>query len=94
MTDQFYVDEDVNVPDVREDVAKVILAGGRVRVEDIKMTENYARITGKIAYQILYETENEIQKVSALQGKLSFEEMVYMEDEPVGNYMSDHLPQS
>lgn len=84
VTDQFYVDEDVNVPDVREDVAKVILAGGRVRVEDIKMTENYARITGKITYQILYETENEIQKVSALQGKLSFEEMVYMEDEPVG----------
>lgn len=28
VTDQFYVDEDVNVPDVREDVAKVILAGG------------------------------------------------------------------
>lgn len=52
VTDQFYVDEDVNVPDVREDVAKVILAGGRVRVEDIKMTENYARITGKITYQI------------------------------------------
>lgn len=84
VTDQFYVDEDVNVPDVREDVAKVILSTGRVRVEDIKMTENYARITGKIQYQILYETENEIQKISALQGKIVFEEMVYMEDEPVG----------
>lgn len=84
VTDQFYVDEDVNVPDVREDVSKVILSAGRVRVEDIKMTENYARITGKIQYQILYETENEIQKASAIQGKISFEEMVYMEEEPVG----------
>lgn len=84
VTDQFYVDEDVNVPDVREDVAKVILSTGRVRVEDMKMTENYVRVTGKIQYQILYETENEIRKISALQGKIAFEEMIYMEDEPVG----------
>lgn len=84
MADQFYVDDDVNVPDVKSDVARVILSEGHMKVEDIKMVENYARVAGKIGYQILYVTEAGEQKLSSLQGKLPFEEMVYVEEEPKG----------
>ena len=52
--DQFYVDDDVNVPDAKSDVARVILSEGKVKVEDVRMAENYARVTGKLLYQILY----------------------------------------
>lgn len=84
MMDQFYVDNDINVPDAKSDVARIILGEARVRVEDIKIVENYARVAGKISYQILYVAELEEQKLSAIQGKLPFEEMVYLEEAPVG----------
>lgn len=82
--DQFYVDDDINVPDAKSDVARVILSEGKVKVEDIRLTENYARVTGKILYQILYATDEADQKLASLQGNIPFEEMVYMEEEPRG----------
>lgn len=82
VNDQFYVDDDVNVPDAKSDVGRVVLSEGSVKVEDIRLTEHYIRVTGKISYQILYSVENEGQRMSSLQGKLPFEEMVYMEEEP------------
>lgn len=84
MADQFYVDDDINVPDVKNDVSRIILSEGHIKIEEIKMVENYARVTGKISYQILYVTEDDEQRLSSLQGKLPFEEMVYVEEEPKG----------
>lgn len=82
--DQFYVDDDVNVPDAKSDVARVILSEGKVKVEDVRMAENYARVTGKLLYQILYVADEAEPRLSSLQGKIPFEEMVYMEEEPKG----------
>ncbi len=82
--DQFYVDDDVNVPDAKSDVSRIILSNGYVRIEDIKMVESYARVIGKVGYQILYAADGEEQRLSSVQGKLPFEEMVYMEEEPEG----------
>lgn len=82
--DQFHVDGDVNVPDAKSDMARIVLSVGTVKIEDIKMVENYARVVGKVLYQILYAADLAEQKLSSLQGKLPFEEMVYVEDEPAG----------
>lgn len=82
--DQFLVDDDVNVPDAKSDVARIILSEGKVRIEDIRLVENYARVIGKIFYQILYATDEVEPKLSALYGQMPFEEMVYLEEEPKG----------
>ena len=44
--DQFYIDDDYNVPDVKNDVKKVILGEGTITVEDMKVVENYIRVAG------------------------------------------------
>ena len=36
ITDRFYVDDDMNVPDTKKDVKKVILSEGILSVEEIK----------------------------------------------------------
>lgn len=77
--DQFYLDEDYNVPEAKEDVQRVIQGNAEVRTEDIRPVENYVRITGKIYFQILYVTASADPKPSVLEGKLPFEEMVYAE---------------
>lgn len=85
MTDQFHVDGDVNVPDAKNDVGKVVYSQGRLKIDDIKTVENYVRVSGRVLYQILYVTDDGGQRMSSLQGKLPFEEMVYAEEEPKGS---------
>lgn len=77
--DQFYLDEDYNVPDAKEDVQRIVMGSSRVKAEEIRLVENYVRVTGKVYFQILYVTAGGDPKPAVLEGKIPFEEMVYTE---------------
>ena len=49
--DQFYLDEDYNVPEAKDDVQRIIQGTGEVRTEDIRPVENYVRVTGKYIFR-------------------------------------------
>ena len=53
-TDQFYVDEDYNVPDTKADIREIIEGDAVMEEIDLKLVENYIRITGRLAFQVLY----------------------------------------
>ena len=82
--DQFYIDDDYNVPDVKNDVKKVILGEGTITVEDMKVVENYIRVAGKLKFKGLYVTEEGGVRLSCLEGMTHFEGKIYIESEPVG----------
>ena len=84
ITDQFYIDDDYNVPDAKKDVGNVIIGEGSLFVEDMKTVENYIRVSGRLSFKVLYVTEDEEMRLSALEGKIPFEEMVYMEEAQEG----------
>ena len=84
-TDQFYIDDDYNVPDAKHDVKNVILGEGSLLIEDMKVVENYIRVSGKLVFKVLYLAEGEEVRLSALEGRFPFEEMVYMEEGAEGN---------
>lgn len=84
MTDQFYVDGDVNVPDTKGDVSQIIYSKGQLKIEDMKVVDHYIRVSGKVQYQILYREDGNELHMSSMQGKLSFEEMVYADEDPEG----------
>ncbi len=79
--DQFYVDEDINVPDSKGDVSRIVEGEGKIRIDEIKHVENYLRVIGKLFYQILYVTEEGEPHLAAIEGKLPIEEMIYVEGE-------------
>ena len=81
ITDQFYLDDDYNVPDARSDVGKVILSEGKLKVEELKEVENYIRAAGTLAFRILYESDDIEQKLCVLEGRIPFEEMIYAEND-------------
>ena len=85
--DQFYVDEDYNVPDTKEDVKQIVQGKGNVKVEDLRLVENYLRVSGKLYFQILYVTDNAENAPAVLEGKIPFEEMVYIEGDDAGQYL-------
>lgn len=78
--DQFMMDEDYNVPDAKRDMKRVIAGEGTVRIEDVKLVENYIRVSGKLEFQVLYAGDGLEPMLCSLDGKLPFEEMVYAED--------------
>lgn len=80
VTDQFYVDEDINIPETKSDAVRIICGTGRVHVEEIRLADHYAKVSGKLFWQILYETQEEERSMASVVGKFPFEEMVYVEE--------------
>ena len=77
---QFLVDEDYNVPDSKPDIRRVILGEGILKIEEKKPMDNYLRLIGNVYFQILCETESMSATYTCLEGKLPFDEMVYIEE--------------
>lgn len=80
LVDQFMLDEDFNVPDSKDDVEKIIISEGGVRIDDVKPVENYLRVQGKVEFHVLYVGEGIEPTFSCMEGKIPFEEMVYVEE--------------
>ena len=77
--DQFYLDEDYNVPEQKEDIERIIQGNAELKPEDIRPVENYVKITGKVYFKVLYMTASGDPRPAVLEGKIPFEEMVYAE---------------
>lgn len=88
--DQFYLDEDYNVPDAKADVRRIVQGSAEVRTEDIRLVENYVRVSGKVFFQILYVTESGDPGPAVLEGKIPFEEMVYVENGEGENFFTEN----
>lgn len=80
LLDQFMMDEDFNVPDSKRDMQRIIASEGKVRIEEVKPVESYVRVKGKLDFQVLYVGDGLEPMVCCLEGKIPFEEMVYVED--------------
>lgn len=89
--DQFYLDEDYNVPDAKDDVQQIIRGTGTIKIEDIKLVENYIRISGKLYFQVLYLTSTGDPQPAVLEGKIPFEEMVYTDGGEMESYFIQNI---
>lgn len=86
VADQFYIDDDLNVPDAKDDIGRIVVGKGKLSVEELQKMENYVRLSGNLYYTILYVTESGDPHLSSLEGKLPFEEMIYVEDGEESQY--------
>lgn len=89
--DQFYLDEEINVPDSKADVRQIVQGHGTVKTEDIRFAENYLRVSGKLYYQIFYIIDQMDPVPGVLEGTLPFEEMVYIDGKENENYFVQNL---
>ena len=79
------------VPDTKEDVKQIVQGKGNVKVEDLRLVENYLRVSGKLYFQMLYVTDNAENAPAVLEGKIPFEEMVYIEGDDAGQYFIQNV---
>ena len=72
-------EEDVNIPDVKPDVNNIIYDKAIVQIEEVKPTEDHVLVRGRLLFSVLYQSGDESQKLVLLEGKIPFDEQLYME---------------
>lgn len=77
---QICIESDYNVPDHKADVLSLIHGISYIHVEEKKRIENHMCIRGRLEFQILYETDGSEKKFQMLEGKIPFEERIYIGD--------------
>ena len=76
---QVALEEDINIPDSKPDVTALIYEKGMIQIEEVKPTEDHVNIRGRLFFTVLYQTREEGQKLVCVEGKMPFEEQLYME---------------
>lgn len=78
-TTQVTLEEDINIPESKPDVAGLIYEKAVIQIEEVKPTEDHVNIRGRLLFSVLYQTREEGQKLVCVEGKIPFEEQLYME---------------
>ena len=76
---QITFDEDMNVPDVKPDMGRMIQKKGNIQIEDIQITEGKAYITGALQVFLLYVSDSEERNIESLMGNLPLGENLNLE---------------
>ena len=63
---QITFDEDLNVPDAKPDVGRMIQKKGEIQIEDLQISEGHAFISGALLVALLYVSDSEERKVQSL----------------------------
>ena len=77
---QVTLDDDYIVRDNKPDVLRVIYTHGNIRVEDVKVGNGNAWITGKLCFHVLYQSDDENHRLESITGEIPFQEKVIMDD--------------
>ncbi len=76
---QITLDDDCIVSDSKPDVVRIIHATGKIIIEETKVGNQTAWISGKMIFCVLYRSENEEQKMETLTGEIPFQEKLILE---------------
>lgn len=79
ITHQLQLSEDVNVPDAKADVIRILQSHGKIYIKGIQKMEQYLKVQGYLEYQILYATDDEEMRIGCMEGTIGLEEMIYVE---------------
>ena len=77
---QVTLDNDINVPDVKPDIKKIITEQGDIKIQDVKTSNGRVLLKGQLIYHILYIGMDGDSEVQSMNGQVEFEEYVNMND--------------
>ena len=77
---QITLDNDINVPDVKPDVKKIITKQGDIKIQDTKVNNGRVLLKGLLIYHILYMGADSQYEVQSMNGQIEFEEYINMND--------------
>ncbi|MGN0132142.1 MAG: SPOCS domain-containing protein [Lachnospiraceae bacterium] len=82
---QITVEDDVNIPDLRPDIDKVIFHSGVIKIEEAKAGNGQVTVRGSLAVNILYTSDEEEEPLGKVETSLPFEEQFHMDGVETGD---------
>lgn len=76
---QITLDDDVNVPDYRPDIVKVLREKGELQFDEVKAAAGAVWLKGRLIFRVLYKSDEENAKISCLRGEIPFQEKINMD---------------
>ena len=73
---QFTLEDDVNLPENKPDIAALNLEKGEVLIDEIKPGTDAVTVRGRLMFVVLYHTQEEGSSLVVMEGRLPFEEKV------------------
>ena len=80
---QITIEEDINVPDVKNDCASILLKDATLVVDETRVGRDQVVVRGKLKYQILYMAGDTLE---GLRGELPFEEVMNVQGATPGDF--------
>lgn len=77
---QLTLDNDLNVPDIKPDIERIVREQGDIKVLDVKVSNGRVNIKGELVTNILYIAEQDEDKIQHMTGSIPFNESVNMSD--------------
>ena len=77
---QTTLEEDMNVPDTKPDIERLIKTQGDLSLTDIIPSENKVKVNGTLSFSLLYFSNDDIRPIHNLKGQMPFSETLNMDN--------------
>ena len=76
---QLALEEDYNLPETKPDVSTICFEKGEVVIEEVRPVNDAVAVKGRLAFSVLYHTQENGGKLERTEGKIPFDEKIRME---------------
>ncbi len=87
---QVTMEEDLNVPDQKPDIFRIVHRQGEFRADEVKGEDGKAKVRGIFLYRILYISESSERMPEILEGSIPVDEVVFLNELEEGDELDFH----
>ena len=87
---QITLEEDLNVPDQRPDIFRMVHSQGELRTDEVKGETGKVKIRGVFLYRILYIGEGNDRMPEILEGSIPVDETLFLNELEEGDMLDFH----
>lgn len=88
---QITLENDMNVPDSKPDIDKIIKIEGNISSNSVSALEGKVNVKGTLDYFILYASNDDIVPIHNLSGSINFDESVGLDNVSEGDEINCHF---
>lgn len=77
---QATLEDDMNVPDTKPDIEKLIKTRGEIQLNDVTPSDGKVNIRGNLLFSLLYFSNDDIRPIHNIKGQIPFNETINMDN--------------
>lgn len=88
---QVTLEDDMNVPDTKPDIEKLVKTQGEIQLTDINPSDGKVNVRGNLLFSLLYSSNDDIRPIHNIRGQIPFNETINMDNITVSDDVFCHF---